>query len=519
MSILDVLNPDDHRSFDATTNVSPQNRSPQLHSSLQGAKTSQFYKYRTAVATDGSRGVRSQDPPAPTFGRVLEKHIQPLHAPSSHFPPPRAHGPLTSGTSAVRNPPASRFTRVHVESAPRSGLGRLIEPQPPTVPQHDTEPIPELGSYPPPYEGDAGEQSQAELRQSYDATSLAALTTSSRDTRDVGWSQRRFSYESQPQNSQSLLAPPNSYSRASDTTTSPAGGLRRGPACDYTAQYGRENRSQYDIISNHRQMPQTYPHRNAAAESYQPVLPQGYHPQALVQAHDYTGGQQDQYIATDSSWKPFQAGGDPGFELNAPPVSPPCTSPASETQSDSKLDYPQPAFDSRHHRRLSLKAGGTAGTRKASRQQVDPTRISPVTGLPTKILSKRCFPPKDADRRRFYCTYQGCSKSFGRPSARETHSRTHTGAKPFTCPVPTCGRNFSVFSNLKRHMIVHPGVDFRGIKVHDLQYLVWDAERIPPLFFEDSMALGHLETRRQGSEEHEQEEEDDMDAEYEYEDE
>ena len=41
------------------------------------------------------------------------------------------------------------------------------------------------------------------------------------------------------------------------------------------------------------------------------------------------------------------------------------------------------------------------------------------------------------------------------------------------CPIPDCARAFSVFSNLKRHMIVHPSVDFRGITVHDLPNFGW----------------------------------------------
>ncbi|TNY22218.1 hypothetical protein DMC30DRAFT_160821 [Rhodotorula diobovata] len=97
--------------------------------------------------------------------------------------------------------------------------------------------------------------------------------------------------------------------------------------------------------------------------------------------------------------------------------------------------------------------------------------ISPITGKPIKRISKRGWPPKDAHKRTYRCEVEGCGKTFGRPSARDTHMRSHTGVKPFTCPIPSCSRSFGVFSNLKRHMIVHPTVDFRQVSVHDLPHM------------------------------------------------
>ncbi|GAA5824369.1 hypothetical protein JCM11251_000392 [Rhodosporidiobolus azoricus] len=81
--------------------------------------------------------------------------------------------------------------------------------------------------------------------------------------------------------------------------------------------------------------------------------------------------------------------------------------------------------------------------------------ISPITGKPTKLIAKRAWPPKDAAKRVYKCEVEGCGKSFGRPSARDTHMRS------------------PVMSNLKRHMIVHPTVDFRSVTVHDLPLIKW----------------------------------------------
>ncbi|KDQ07425.1 hypothetical protein BOTBODRAFT_87249, partial [Botryobasidium botryosum FD-172 SS1] len=44
-----------------------------------------------------------------------------------------------------------------------------------------------------------------------------------------------------------------------------------------------------------------------------------------------------------------------------------------------------------------------------------------------------------------------CAKAFTRPSSLNTHMTVHTGAKPYICEVPSCGRKFSVHSNMRRH--------------------------------------------------------------------
>ncbi|SGZ26978.1 BQ5605_C025g10015 [Microbotryum silenes-dioicae] len=173
-------------------------------------------------------------------------------------------------------------------------------------------------------------------------------------------------------------------------------------------------------------------------------------------------------------------------EMN--PESPPSPFAVHESHSPS-------SSDSYHH---SVRKGGvgTGGSRRPRSSKRSPKhnergeRISPVTGKPVRLLRKRSFPPKDAEKRVYVCTITGCSRRFGRPSARDTHVRTHTGAKrkhifshylqgeetnagsrvipAYVCPVASCARSFSVFSNLKRHMIIHPSLDFRNVSVHDL---------------------------------------------------
>ncbi|KAF9022809.1 hypothetical protein BDZ89DRAFT_956255, partial [Hymenopellis radicata] len=48
-----------------------------------------------------------------------------------------------------------------------------------------------------------------------------------------------------------------------------------------------------------------------------------------------------------------------------------------------------------------------------------------------------------------------CKKKFNRPSSLRIHMNTHTGATPFQCPFPNCGRLFNVNSNMRRHYRNH----------------------------------------------------------------
>ncbi|KAF9469888.1 hypothetical protein BDZ94DRAFT_38699 [Collybia nuda] len=54
---------------------------------------------------------------------------------------------------------------------------------------------------------------------------------------------------------------------------------------------------------------------------------------------------------------------------------------------------------------------------------------------------------------KYECNY--CGKGFNRPSSLKIHLNSHTGEKPFVCPVESCGRSFSVLSNMRRHARVH----------------------------------------------------------------
>lgn len=60
---------------------------------------------------------------------------------------------------------------------------------------------------------------------------------------------------------------------------------------------------------------------------------------------------------------------------------------------------------------------------------------------------------RDEQTGRYYCPF--CNKAFNRPSSLRIHTYSHTGEKPFACQEEGCGRQFSVQSNMRRHLRVH----------------------------------------------------------------
>lgn len=60
---------------------------------------------------------------------------------------------------------------------------------------------------------------------------------------------------------------------------------------------------------------------------------------------------------------------------------------------------------------------------------------------------------RDEHTGRYYCPF--CNKAFNRPSSLRIHTYSHTGEKPFACQEEGCGRQFSVQSNMRRHLRVH----------------------------------------------------------------
>lgn len=81
--------------------------------------------------------------------------------------------------------------------------------------------------------------------------------------------------------------------------------------------------------------------------------------------------------------------------------------------------------------------------------------VSPHSGNPPTGNQLSTRAPRRSQQRNHMCPV--CGKLFSRPSSLEVHDHTHTGLRPFQCPVKTCKRHlegnwFSVRSNLTRHL-------------------------------------------------------------------
>ncbi|GAN03030.1 hypothetical protein MAM1_0032c02480 [Mucor ambiguus] len=117
-----------------------------------------------------------------------------------------------------------------------------------------------------------------------------------------------------------------------------------------------------------------------------------------------------------------------GVNMTASPLMNPSHSPCQMYDNFLPNDY----YLMQHDRRSSVNT-----SRSSSPQQQD-------------TLHSRSASPVN---KRYSCRI--CSKRFTRPSSLTTHIYSHTGEKPFKCPVAGCGRNFSVVSNLRRHAKIH----------------------------------------------------------------
>ncbi|RCK67639.1 hypothetical protein Cantr_02613 [Candida viswanathii] len=111
---------------------------------------------------------------------------------------------------------------------------------------------------------------------------------------------------------------------------------------------------------------------------------------------------------------------------------------------------------------------------------LDPSRQATSSVPPPKKGRKRRhtatvhdMTPETAERNR--CRI--CNKQFKRPSSLQTHYYSHTGEKIFKCPWDSCGKLFSVKSNMTRHYRLHER-DLRRAQEREMQSR--DQQQVPP---------------------------------------
>jgi hypothetical protein len=79
--------------------------------------------------------------------------------------------------------------------------------------------------------------------------------------------------------------------------------------------------------------------------------------------------------------------------------------------------------------------------------------LSDALNIKSKLEDNKPVIERDEQTGKYFCPY--CKKPFNRPSSLRIHTYSHTGEKPFVCSEEGCGRQFSVQSNMRRHLRVH----------------------------------------------------------------
>ncbi|THU80881.1 hypothetical protein K435DRAFT_694748, partial [Dendrothele bispora CBS 962.96] len=125
--------------------------------------------------------------------------------------------------------------------------------------------------------------------------------------------------------------------------------------------------------------------------------------------------------------------------------------PAHRRSSSSSVAVPQASSS-----RTSSSSSSNSSLDKAPRDSdvLSTPSTSPVSAS-EQLLAEGGGDPSEEDdsEKRHVCKL--CNKRFNRPSSLRIHMNTHTGATPFRCPYPGCGREFNVNSNMRRHYRNH----------------------------------------------------------------
>ncbi|KAK9900265.1 hypothetical protein P389DRAFT_207800 [Cystobasidium minutum MCA 4210] len=82
--------------------------------------------------------------------------------------------------------------------------------------------------------------------------------------------------------------------------------------------------------------------------------------------------------------------------------------------------------------------------------------VASTSRLSTPSSSSKASRPKIVRRQtRYFCTWEGCSKSYAKPVRLTEHMRSHTGERPFKCTHEGCNASYLRDTHLVAHMRTH----------------------------------------------------------------
>ncbi|KAI8338056.1 hypothetical protein BC941DRAFT_395818 [Chlamydoabsidia padenii] len=120
---------------------------------------------------------------------------------------------------------------------------------------------------------------------------------------------------------------------------------------------------------------------------------------------------------------------------------------------DLSLQHPAPMINNLPPRRAHLRSASELEHSPVRRHLVPQHRRAASANRVDHMLLQDDNQPLESPNDRYACPH--CYKRFTRPSSLRIHNYSHTGEKPFVCPVAPCGKRFSVLSNQRRHLRVH----------------------------------------------------------------
>lgn len=101
---------------------------------------------------------------------------------------------------------------------------------------------------------------------------------------------------------------------------------------------------------------------------------------------------------------------------------------------------------------LEIPSDGTTAA-QAEEIPVASTSRASTPSASNKVSSSR--PKLPRRQTRYFCTWEGCLKSYAKPVRLEEHFRSHTGERPYKCTHEGCGASYLRDTHLVAHMRTH----------------------------------------------------------------